>query len=485
MQELDLETVKRRSVTGVIALTSRTALVQIISFLGLFLLTIFLDPKIFGIFFVVSAVVAILGYFSDIGLAAALIQKKEPLTKEDLKSTFTIQQILVLTLVVVAMVFSNWVGKFYHLESPGLWLFRALVISFFLSSLKTIPSVILERKLDFNRLVIPQIGETIFYNLVAVVLAWKGFGITSFTWAVLGRGITGLALIYLLAPWRPALGISRQSARRLLSFGVPFQMNSFLALIKDDLLIIFLGKVLPMSFVGYIGWAKKWAEIPLRLIMDNVIRVTFPAYARLQESPSELSKGINKAIFFISLFIFPMLVGLSFFIHPLIYLLPKYIKWEPALFSFYLFAFSSALASISTPLTNALAAIGKIKITLILMIMWTALTWILTPVLIFRIGFNGVALTQAIIATTLVVTILVTKRFISFSTLKNISPPLLSTILMSFFLYFALSFFGKGFSGLAIIAFLGSIIYLGTIYIFTGGRIWQEAKTVFLSFKRG
>jgi hypothetical protein len=38
-------------------------------------------------------------------------------------------------------------------------------------------------------------------------------------------------------------------------------MHSFLALVKDDLLTVFLGKVLPFAQVGYIDWAKKWAEI--------------------------------------------------------------------------------------------------------------------------------------------------------------------------------------------------------------------------------
>ena len=42
-------------------------------------LTIFLTPAVFGLFYVVSAIVAFLGYFSDVGRSAALIQKKNNL----------------------------------------------------------------------------------------------------------------------------------------------------------------------------------------------------------------------------------------------------------------------------------------------------------------------------------------------------------------------------------------------------------------------
>ena len=173
-------------------------------------------------------------------------------------------------------------------------------------------SVLLERRLAFDRLVIPQIVETLGFYTVAVYLAWKGEGITSFTWAVLVRGVLGLVTMYIVEPWVPALVFSRQSAKKLMSFGLPFQMNSFLALLKDDLLTLFLGRVLPFAEVGYIGWAKKWAEVPLRLIMDSVVRVTFPTYSRLQHDKALLVKAIDKTIFGLAGAILPISSGLLF-----------------------------------------------------------------------------------------------------------------------------------------------------------------------------
>ncbi|MFH0864204.1 MAG: oligosaccharide flippase family protein [Candidatus Gottesmanbacteria bacterium] len=475
MDEIGIEEVKKRAVKGILALTSRTFILQLISFLTTFLLTIFLAPSIFGVFFVVSAVISFLGYFSDIGLAAALVQKQEPVSDDDLKTTFTIQQILVGIVVIVALVLSRPFSLFYNLDSTGLWLFRALVISFFLSSLKTIPSVLLERRLDFNRLVIPQIIETALFGFVAVVLAMKGFGIMSFTWAVLVRGTSGLIAIYILSPWSIGFGFSRGTANKLLSFGIPFQVNSLLALIKDDLFTIFLGKILPFAQVGYIGWAKKWAEFPLRLVMDNVIRVTFPAYARLQKSPTDLSKALEKSIFFLAFLILPISVALIFLIKPLVSIIPRYSKWDPALFSFYLFVITGIFAGLSTPLTNILNAIGKIKITLWLMVMWTILTWIISPLLVFKFGFNGVAMGGLLIGTTVFVPIIATKRFISFNIFSQIISPLMASLVLAFFLYFAGSSVKSIFS-LITIALIGSLIYLIFIYIFTKGKILKEVK---------
>ena len=131
MNEQDLAVIKKKSLSGIVALTSRTFLLQIIAFGATVLLTIFLTPATFGIFYVVSAIISFMAYFSDIGLAAALIQKKDELTQEDLKTTFTIQQILVGILVVVSLIASSAIARFYQLDDSGVWLLRALIVSFF------------------------------------------------------------------------------------------------------------------------------------------------------------------------------------------------------------------------------------------------------------------------------------------------------------------------------------------------------------------
>lgn len=105
MSDIDIEGIKKKSLVGIVALTSRTFILQLIAFGATFLLTIFLSPQIFGVFYVVSAIISFLNYFSDVGLAAALIQKKDELTQEDLTTTFTIQQILVGFATLITYIF--------------------------------------------------------------------------------------------------------------------------------------------------------------------------------------------------------------------------------------------------------------------------------------------------------------------------------------------------------------------------------------------
>lgn len=484
MEEVDIAHIKQRSIKGIFALTSRTFVIQLISFIANFILTIFLSPAVFGVFFVVSAAIAFLSYFSDIGLAAALIQKKESITEDDLKTTFTIQQGLVITIVIIALLFSPLIGNFYNFGPEGVFLFQALAISFFLSSLKTIPSIILERNLNFERLVIPQIVETLVFNVVVVYLAINGFGIASFTYAVLARGVSGLITMYLISPWKVRLGFSKKSASSLLSFGLPFQLNSLLALIKDDLFIAYLGKVLPIAQVGYIGFAQKWAFTPLRLIMDNVIRITFPSFSRLQDEKDVLKRAIEKSIFAASFLIFPALVGLVILSPYFINLIPKYLKWEPAIISLAFFSLNAALSSISTPLTNALNAIGKIKTTLYLMVFWTIATWVITPLFIKMYGFNGVSFASALIASSVIIVIYLVRRYVKFDVVKATIYPFLGSVVMALFIYFLSPLFVNNILSLIFMILLGAVVYFLCVFILAKKEILENINLIKTNLKK-
>jgi O-antigen/teichoic acid export membrane protein len=452
------EEIKGKIVKGVFALSSRTLIIQVITQIANFILTVILSASAYGVFYTVSAVLSFISTFSDVGLAGSLIQKKEKITNDELVSAFTIQIILVGFLVVIGCCLSPIIANLYHIGNEGVFLLRALFISFFISSLKSIPSIILERNLEFSKLVIPQLVEVLVFYSTTIILVYFGHTLYGYAFGAIARSIVGLISIFIISPWKIGIGINFKIIRKLLHFGMPFQTNSILALIKDDLVTLFLGLILTQAQMGYIGWAKKYAESALRLIMDNIIRVTFPAYSRLQGDSKIFSRALNKSFFFLALFIFPSSVLLVIIMNPMIHLIPKYIKWEPALFTFYLFVFSSIMAALSSPTINALNAIGKIRISLKMMIVWTILTWIFVPTLTLYFGFNGVAISSVVISFTSIIPIILLKKIVDISVIKSISKPLISSIVMGIVALF-ITLFGSSIMIIIISVIIPIIIY--------------------------
>src|SRR3989338_4912668 len=117
--------------------------------------------------------------------------------------------------------------------------------------------------------------------------------------------------------------------------------------------------------------------------MDNINRVAFPLFSRFQDNNELLKKSLHKVIFYESLLILPIIFGAIFIFDSLLKIVPGYfIKWNVALTSFYFFSFSSLFVSFSTPLINLFNAIGKVKLSVMFMILWTTILWLSVVLLI-------------------------------------------------------------------------------------------------------
>jgi PST family polysaccharide transporter len=474
--EISLETVKERSVRGVVVLTGRTFLLQVISLVAQLFLFAYLGRYEFGVFAIVSAIINFLVYFSDIGLAAALIQKKDKPTDTDLKTTFFVQQALVLAIIGVVIALTPFFAQKYSLDHDGTILLYALAASLLFSSLKGIPSVLLERKLEFVKLVFPQILEQVVYNVILVFLAMKGFGLKSFSFAVIARGIVGLVTIYILQPWKPGLAFSRKTLAGLFKFGIPYQINTFLATFKDDGITLILGGILGPAGVGILAFAQKIARLPLTFFMDTVTRVTFPAFSRMQDAKSDLERSVTRSIFFICLLVFPSLVGISVLAPILVRVIPRYNQWIPALVPIVFVSINFVFAAATTQLTNLLNAIGKIKITFYLMIMWTALTWAFVPLLAIKFSVVGASIGYSIVGASSVVAIFIAKKYVNFSITDSMIKPAIGAFVMGIVIVIAKRFLPVSLNSMILLSLAGVVIYAASMLSMMGLSLVADVK---------
>src|SRR3990170_6551818 len=96
MEKLNIDLIIKRSIRGVFTLISRTFFLNIISFVSLLVITSVLGASEIGIYTAVIAIQRIIAFFTDFGLGAALIQKKDELDQTDIKTSFTLQFLLTL-----------------------------------------------------------------------------------------------------------------------------------------------------------------------------------------------------------------------------------------------------------------------------------------------------------------------------------------------------------------------------------------------------
>ncbi len=478
MQELDLTTIKKRSVGGVFALTSRTFLVNIISYAASLIIFTALSPREVGIYTAVIAMQRIISFFTDFGLGAALVQKKDNPSDVDLSTVFTVQALATGCMFLFIFLLKDSIGTFFKLNLEGTTLLAVLVFTIFISSFKTIPSILLERNLNFHKLVIPQIVESLVFNIILVFLLFGHAGLASFSWAFLLSSLVGIPFYYLVSPWKIRFGVNKKSLSNL-RFGITFQAKNILATIKDDFLTVFLTKFLSFSDIGYIGFAQRNAFFAFRYVVDNVTKVSFSTYSRVQHDSKLLKSGIEKSLFFVSFTMSPLMLGLIVIMPYIVEFFPKWHnKWEPAIFSVIFFSLNALVSSFSNILINVLDATGRVKLTLKLMIVWTTLIWIITPFLLYKIGYNGVAIASFLVTLTIFYTVYLVKKVIPFNFFGSVYKPIVASCIMATCIYLAEMWFARNLPLVLVIILFGAVIYTISIYILAKQQLREGIKLI-------
>ncbi|MFZ2200154.1 MAG: oligosaccharide flippase family protein [Microgenomates group bacterium] len=480
MTELNLDNLKSRAFKGVFTLTFRRLILKIIDTVGLIFLARALTTDSFGVFGIISFVVfTFLSFFSDIGFGAALIQKKEELSVEDTRTTFTIQQVLVSFLLLICWLVSPAIAGGYNLGNQGMWLIRVLSISLFITSFKTIPSILLERELKFEKLIIPEILETLTYNGIAVYMALHDWGVWSLVIAILARTVIGAIALNLIKPWQMGWTFSKRSASALLHFGVPYQLNSVLALIKDNVAPTLIAFWYGPAAVAYVNLAQNIASRPMEII-NIVSRVTFPAYSRIQGDLPRVKRWIEKSVSFMAYLYYPAITGLIIVAPGILQYLyaNKADKWLPALPTLLLFLAGAFPIIITTTYTNALYALGRPKVVLSLMGIYTVLTWALGAPLIYKYGYVGIAMAGLIITyVTLPIVVGALNNLVKVDTWDSVKKPLLASLIMGAVTYYINLIFTHSLLTLAFTCLVGMVTYILAIIIIDGHRLKSELAT--------
>jgi O-antigen/teichoic acid export membrane protein len=112
------------------------------------------------------------------------------------------------------------------------------------------------------------------------------------------------------------------------------------------------------------------------------------------------------------------------------------------------------------------------------MVLWTTLTWILTPIFIYFYGFNGVSVASFLVTLTIVYTVYLVKKVIDFNFMAAIAKPLISAILMSVIVYFLVGIFAGNFISLIAVCIIGGLIYAACLFVISG----QELKDDLVRF---
>jgi|GEM_PF-278897 len=408
-------------IRSAVSLIVREGLLRIMMLAANVFLARLLSPSIFGIFVVLTFFNSFLSTFGTFGLGAALVQRKEEPEHSELSALFTFQFVIALALVVVAFVVAPVLSSTYHFGEQGIWLIRSMAISFLLTSAGSVPVALMERHLAFGRIAIIEVINGFVFQALAVLLAWRGFSIWSLVVATLASSICSFIASYMAGGWWPRLSFRFRMIWPIVRFGMQYQVNGIISLLKDNISPTFVVAVVGAAAVGFINWAATLAYYPL-IVTDLIGRVMFPAFSRVVHDRKQLQHMVESTIRVHCYVVLPMAVALGA-LAPYITHVVFTDKWMPAVPLIYYMLVSTFISGISRPLIAAFNALGKPNVVSRLMILWFVLDWGLIVPLVLWQGFVGYAMANALVSFSIVVTVRLYKRYEPVRMIQSIAKP--------------------------------------------------------------
>lgn len=462
---------------GVVYLLLRYGGVQITGLVANIALSRLLNPEAYGVYAISLVVLVVMTFISDFGFGPALLQKRSSVTETDLGSVFIAQQVVLGALLVILFLAAPSLSSTYGLGPAGDWYFRAMAVAGLFTSLKTVPTIVLERQLAYGRLSVIDVVEVITFQATAVTLALLKQGEWSFIWAVIVSKGLGCLMTYAASRWRPTLKFARAAFLGLWAFALPFQFTWITYLLRDYMIPILGGILVGTAEVGYLNWALALASVPGQMA-QVVGRVSFPSFARLQSDPDRLRQAIEASVRALFLVAVPLEMAL-FSLAPWLIAFVFSSRWLPALIPLYLLCVHWAGANLTSPLVSALNAMGKPRVTLALNAGWTLATLLFALLFVRIFGYVGFALAYAVtVALAASAAIVLVNRMLNVRLWPQIRSPLLLTVLVAIAGSIAVHLLPASLPALFLVAIAMGLAYVGGIWLAEGSRLRSDVTSL-------
>ncbi len=359
---------------------------QIVTFVVSIVLARLLDPTVYGTVALITVFTAILQVFVDSGLGNALIQKKDA-DDVDFSTVFYFNVVVCLLLYAVMFFCAPLIARFYD-NSNLTPIIRVASFSLVISGVKNVQQAYVSKTMQFKRFFFSTLGGTIGAAIVGIFMAYKGYGV----WALVAQNLFNLTvdtvILWVTVKWRPIKAFSWKRLKGLFSFGWKLLASALLDTGYNEARALIIGKKYTSEDLAYYNRGQQFPNLIVSNINTSIDSVLLPTMSEVQDKQREVKAMTRRAIKTSSYIMCPLMMGLAVCAEPLILLLLTE-KWLPCVPFLQIFCFVYAFYPIHTSNLNAMKAMGRsdlflileilkksIGIAAILISMWFGVFWI-------------------------------------------------------------------------------------------------------------
>lgn len=261
----------------------------VIGFASSIIIARLLTPGEIGIFSVAISIIGFAHLIRNFGIGEYIIQEKN-ITKEKLRSAFTINVTLGWILAIAIYLSRNIFAEFYH--EPGIAeVFKIIAINFFLIPFGANSISLLRRSMRFDQLMVINILSSLISTTTGIVCALNGLSYLSLAWAAIAGTSTTIigALAYSPRDFSIIPGFSH--IKPIFSYGSFSCINQIFQHLGTTTPDIILGKISNMYAVGIFSRAMGSLNLIATALVNGIRPILMPYFAECSRNNSNLNKN--------------------------------------------------------------------------------------------------------------------------------------------------------------------------------------------------
>lgn len=439
---------------------------QIVGFIISIILARLIAPGQFGILALVTVFINLANVFVTGGLGTSLVQKKE--TDElDYNSIFYVSLAIAILLYIVIIYSSPFISRFYDfLELEKV--LKVLGVSLLFGPFNTVQEAYLQKNMMFKKQLVVTLIAVIVSGTLGIVIAFNGYGVWALVIQQLSFSIVKTIALFIVVRWYPKPIFSFNRVKRLYSFGWKLLVGNLLNVISKDIRTLVIGFKYTKEDLAYYNKGDQLPSLIITNVNGSIQSVLLPTLSIYQDNKTELRAKTRRSIKISSYLLMPVMFGFAIVAEPMVKILLTDV-WLPAVPYVQILSLSYALYPIHTANLQAITAVGRSDILLILeiikVVISIGLLLILMPHGVFAIAVG--TFIASILSSFL--NAYPNKHLLEYSykdQIKDVGSSILITIVMALFVYPIKLFIFSDYMLLVVQIVLGALIYLLLSYIF-------------------
>lgn len=433
---------------------------QLVAFVVSIILARILDPSAYGTVALISVFIVILQVFVDSGLGNALIQKKDA-DDIDFSTVFFVNILFCTTIYLILFIIAPYISEFYGDITMTPYI-RVLGITILISGIKNVQQAYVSRNMMFKRFFFSTLGGTLIAGIVGILLAYLGCGV----WALVIQQVVNISIdttiLWVSVKWRPSKKFSIKRLSALFSFGWKLLVSSLIDTVYNNLRQLLIGKVYSSTDLAYYNQGDKFPKLIVTNINTSIDSVLLPAMSNVQDNKDIIRNMTRKSIKTSVYIMAPLMIGLAVCGKSIVGLILTD-KWLPCVFFMQIFCITYMFWPIHTANLNAIKALGRSDLFLILEVCKKAVGLVLLLTTMF---ISVKAMAYSLLLSTVISMIINSwpnKKLLNYSfieQIRDIIPSILLALFMGGCIY-TIQYLGLSYLVTLLIQIpLGAIIYI-------------------------